>query len=179
MNCEKCGTKKATVFYKENLNGKIRALNLCAQCAEKLRQTGELEDFSSPFLNFLSPLISYREHAGTSLPVSPGKSRGTASQEKVCPACGQTLARLLETGYAGCETCYATFHDELRSALYAQNGCGGYAGPVPRSYREQQEKRRLLEKLRHELTQAVREERYEQAAGLRDRIRGLEAGGEG
>lgn len=43
MNCEKCGTKKATVFYKENLNGKIRALNICAQCAEKLRQAGELE----------------------------------------------------------------------------------------------------------------------------------------
>lgn len=178
MNCEKCGTKKATVFYKENLNGKIRALNLCAQCAEKLRQTGELEDFSSPFLNFLSPLISYREHAATSLPVTPGKSYGTAAQNKSCPACGQTLSGLLETGFAGCDTCYTTFRDELRSALFVQNGCGGYAGPIPRSYREQQEKKLLLDKLRQELTQAVREERFEQAAGIRDRIRGLEAGKE-
>ena len=170
MNCEKCGTKKATVFYKENLNGKIRSLNLCAQCAEKLRQTGELEDFSSPFLNFLSPLISYQEQ-GTAGFLSGicGKSSGTV-QDKVCPICGMTTQKLFAEGLAGCPSCYETFHDEI---VFAPNVRSAYTGEVPRCFREKQEKVRLLKDLKQQLGQAVTEERYEDAAKLRDRIRGL------
>ena len=47
MLCETCKKRTATVFYNENMNGKVRSYSLCGECAAKLREKGELQDITS------------------------------------------------------------------------------------------------------------------------------------
>ena len=42
MLCEKCKKNEATVFYRENVNGKEKNYSLCQKCAEKLEKKGEI-----------------------------------------------------------------------------------------------------------------------------------------
>ena len=46
MLCDTCGRKKAAVFYHENIGGRVRTFNLCPACADAMKKSGELEDFS-------------------------------------------------------------------------------------------------------------------------------------
>ena len=52
MLCEKCKKRTATVFYNENINGKTRSYSLCAECAAKMREAGELQDVTSMIGSF-------------------------------------------------------------------------------------------------------------------------------
>ena len=38
MLCTKCGKKEATVYYKQNITGKITDYNLCSECAAEIRK---------------------------------------------------------------------------------------------------------------------------------------------
>ena len=53
MLCDNCGKREANVRYTENINGKVRELNLCEECSEKLGIGGM--DFNMPidFSSFL------------------------------------------------------------------------------------------------------------------------------
>ena len=44
MLCEKCKKNEATNFYHENVNGRIRTMRLCGDCAKALEETGELTE---------------------------------------------------------------------------------------------------------------------------------------
>ena len=57
MQCERCNKKKATVFYRENINGRVKALRLCGDCVEVLEQAGELEDMGTVLSGVPSPLL--------------------------------------------------------------------------------------------------------------------------
>ena len=43
MKCEKCKQNEATFFYEETVNGKTRSYHLCRDCAEKMKESGELQ----------------------------------------------------------------------------------------------------------------------------------------
>ena len=42
MQCQRCSKKKATVFYRESVNGRVKTLRLCGECAEVLEQAGDI-----------------------------------------------------------------------------------------------------------------------------------------
>ena len=44
MKCEKCKQNEATFFYEETVNGKTRSYHLCRDCAEKMKESGELQE---------------------------------------------------------------------------------------------------------------------------------------
>ena len=56
MLCEKCKKRTATVFYNENINGKTKSYSLCAECAAKMREAGELQDVTSMIGSFAATL---------------------------------------------------------------------------------------------------------------------------
>lgn len=47
--CDKCGINEATVAYSENINGKVRKMNLCQNCANDI--LSEKEKFLDSFFN--------------------------------------------------------------------------------------------------------------------------------
>ncbi len=62
MVCQHCHQKQATVYYSQNVNGKVTEENLCAECAKK-RNVGMMSafDFSDLFTeSFVSRRIQNR-----------------------------------------------------------------------------------------------------------------------
>ena len=46
MKCEKCQKNEATVFYRENINGKEAKYHLCPKCASELEK--EIREMKNP-----------------------------------------------------------------------------------------------------------------------------------
>lgn len=173
MQCERCNKRKATVFYRENIGGRVKALRLCAECAEHLEQAGELEDMSTAISGFLSPL-ALTDDGVFALPFHPTLQSPARSARK-CPLCGATLTEIAAEGRVGCASCYDFFSDELSGAIRSAHGRSEHTGRVSAGHRARKEKAERLAGLRKQLKEAIATERFEAAVDLRDAIRALEA----
>ena len=171
MQCQRCNKKKATVFYRENIGGRVKALRLCGDCAQVLEQAGELEDMGTVLSVSPSPLLP-AEEGSSPLPPSPiATDKSSAS----CPHCGGDFTAMAASGQLGCPACYTVFAAELAAPLRILHGRVSHVGRVSAGYKARKETERRLLGLRERLKAAVSAEEYEQAAALRDEIRGLEA----
>ena len=171
MQCERCSKKKATVFYRENINGRVKALRLCGDCAEVLEQAGELEDMGTVLSGAPSPLL-VSEEGSWPINLSAGGEKPSPSS---CPVCGDELTQAAERGRLGCPACYSSFSAELVIPLRSLHGRAHHVGRVSAGYRARKETERRLLDLRAQLRSAVNAEEFEGAAALRDEIRRLEA----
>jgi len=153
MLCEKCGKRNATVMYTQIVNGKKSTLNICSQCA-----AGE-----SLFDNFGS-LLSF----GTR----------PEAQAAVCPCCGMTQAEFSRKGRMGCGKCYDTFRRQAKAMLQKIHGTSVHntvkEAPSPQKTEPVKKEKSELDILREKLQAAIAEEKYEEAAKLRDEIRSKE-----
>ena len=173
MQCEHCKKRKATMFYHENINGKTREFQLCSECAAAFRQTGELEDMSVRMERFTSPyLLGDGESLWTLWAVQP--PRKSSNTGRACQVCGQTVDDIKSTGRVGCETCYTTFEAELAPTLRGVHGGAVHVGRVPKSYRQKKEIQERIRRLKAQLSTAVSTQACDEAARLRDEIKGLE-----
>ncbi len=172
MLCERCNKKKATVFYRENIAGRVRALRLCGDCTEVLEAAGELEDISAAVAGFASPLFRAEEGAGIFPTVLPTEGRAGGLK---CPLCGMSAADISAAGKVGCAACYDTFGESLGHLVQTLHGKGGHVGHTSAKARVRREQQARLVRLRGELKEAVVAERYETAATLRDEIRAVES----
>ena len=173
MICERCNKKKATVFYRESIGGRTRALRLCGECAEELEQAGELEDISAAVAGFMSPCF-LSDEGSFPLPFQGAAKAGAAVSCK-CPVCGSTVGDIAAAGRVGCATCYTVFGKELAGAIRSAHGTAEHTGRVSAGYRARQERAERLTEMKKQLKEAVSNENYESAAELRDAIRALEA----
>ncbi len=173
MLCEKCKKKAATVFYQENINGKTKSYSLCEDCAEKLREKGDLQDFGNIMNGFVNPFSKLHEDFFNGFFGIP--ARISTSETKKCPNCGTTFREIAEGGKVGCPTCYETFRDELSDLIRSVHGTTTHTGQVPARHRAKQERNEKLKNLRNELKASIEKEEYEKAATLRDEIRKLES----
>lgn len=103
----------------------------------------------------------------------------TAKEEdgKQCPGCGSTLQQIFRIGRLGCSTCYDYFKDELSETIKrSQGGKLVHTGKRPKQYLSS-DKLGLLEKIKEcrvNMQEAIQQEKYEEAAQFRDRIKKLE-----
>ena len=116
---------------------------------------------------------------------------------RACPRCGMTSERFRKQGRFGCSECYSTFAVELKRVFKRIHGFQKHAGKGPENasldvarpssaegdvaeasatdaHVSVPEQAKDVEELRRSLEQAVRDEDYERAAELRDRIASLE-----
>lgn len=177
MLCEKCGKNNAEVFYSENVNGKVKKFALCHECAEKLRESGEI-DFSMPSVfsdGFTgSDFIGIGSLIGSML--SPVRKTEDTLSDKRCDLCQMTFSDFMREGKAGCPRCYETFGDELERTVAGIHGGTRHTGSVPAKFRKKKAEKERLESLRRQINEAVAAEDYERAAALRDEIRSIENG---
>lgn len=156
MLCDKCGKNHATTHIKTIVNGVIKEYNLCPFCAAK-------EGYST---NSLAGMLSsmFSEISSTDL----------LKYQTKCSVCGSTFSDIAKTGKAGCSECYTTFYNELLPYLKRLHGSTNHIGKVPGSIGTA-EKDETIEELKNELIKLVSEEKYEQAAVIRDKIKEIEA----
>ena len=183
MLCDNCGKREANIRYSENINGRKKELNLCEECSKKLGiekiDFNMPIDFSSFFGGFMDNLLEPEF-----MPMLE-----TLKTLK-CDKCGYTFENIANTGKLGCGNCYEVFEERLDQIIRKIQGADTHVGRIGKildnkitskaenkkdieksSNINKDEKESNLEKLQAKLKQAIREERYEDAAKLRDEIR--------
>ncbi len=163
MFCEKCNKNEATTFIKQNINGKKTEMHLCADCAKEMGMDNLFEPFSidSFFGNFLG--------------ASNAALNSIAGIER-CASCGSSFNDIVRSGRVGCADCYDKFFDKLEPSIRKLHGNIKHVGKNV-TYTEEQEpkeEKSELDKLKDELKQAVKNQEFEQAAVIRDKIKELE-----
>ena len=175
MLCDNCGKKEANVRYSENINGRKKELNLCEKCSQKLGISNI--DFSMP-IDFSSFFGGFIEDFRTPefMPLF------NEIKELKCNNCGYTFDDIANTGKLGCSICYDVFEQRLDPIIKRIQGDNRHIGRVGKIIDKKiSDKSNLdnkikneeskLEKLQEELKQAIKEERYEDAAKIRDEIK--------
>jgi protein arginine kinase activator len=165
MKCDFCD-KKATVFLTQLVEGQMKKVCLCDQCAKE-RGVTDPTGFS------LADLLLGGVAAGaTAAPI--GKPQiGSSGGGRKCPTCGFTLDDLRRVRRFGCSDCYSTFAEEVGHMVRGMHKGTSHIGKVPAGLMAMQVLHQRLEELRSRLDQAIASESYEEAAGIRDEIRNL------
>lgn len=101
-----------------------------------------------------------------------GRVRGRISIE--CPSCGCSKEKFEESGRFGCPECYQVFGPFLSPLLRKMHKGLRHVGKIPRRRVSPEVIEARVKELRAELERMVKFENFEEAARLRDEIRGLE-----
>ena len=158
MKCKFC-ENPATVHLTDIINKKKRELHLCEACARQHDLIPEpSQELNIPAL--LQFLISQ----------SPGELTARDANNDACPQCGLKYAQFRAQGRLGCPEDYEVFRAVLEPLLEKIHRHTKHTGKTPARFRDRQVEARKQE-LQGHLQDAIREERYEEAARLRDLIR--------
>jgi len=96
---------------------------------------------------------------------------------KACPVCKTTFAEFKKTGLLGCDRCYDEFKDIIESTLSQIQPSTVHKGKLSGAAGEKIQRRNELDEMKENLKRAILDERYEEAAVLRDKIKKLEQQG--
>ena len=197
MLCDNCGKNKANVKYLRNINGVKKEMNLCEECSKKLGITTDI-GFNMP-IDFSSFLGGFFEDFANSdfFTLLDGE------EELRCKGCNSTFEEIVNNGKFGCPQCYETFEDEIDSILKKIQGSNKHIGrlgkldkakvdednkntnnakdlnekdakTVSSSNNTKNKQIAKIEELKQTLKDLVKEEKYEEAAKIRDEIKELE-----
>lgn len=158
LKCDLCG-KPATVHLTQIVNSKMHKVDLCEACAQAKGVT-DPGGFSLADLLLKASLN----------PEAVGVGVGGAASGSVCPGYGFTPNDFKKHGRFGCPQCYSTFAGMVGPMLENMHKGTRHAGKVPVKAIE---RRTLLERvgeLETGLAEAIKAERYEDAARLRDEL---------
>lgn len=164
MLCEKCGKKTAVMKFNQTINNEKTTHYICEDCA--MEMMGSHLSFGSfdPFAAF----SGFFQNAPSVLP-----------RETVCPSCGLTYRRFLDTGKFGCAHCYEAFDAQLEPIFRKLHYATEYKGKRPDDSRlhlkrEAAPNREAAETpraaLERQIKEAVAVEDYETAARLKKEL---------
>lgn len=179
MLCDNCKKREANVRYSENMNGVKKELHLCEECSRRLGITDKM-DFRMPSFDFSNFFGSFLEDFSTSPDFMPLLSE---IKQIKCDSCNSTFNDIVNTGRYGCPNCYDVFEDRMDSILKKLQGANRHSGRLGKisdnkvKYQESEKNKidnankNKVEELQEKLKKAIKEERYEDAAKIRDEIK--------
>ncbi|MDD7363790.1 MAG: UvrB/UvrC motif-containing protein [Peptoniphilus sp.] len=168
MLCQHCHENEATITYTTVEGNQTKEMHVCRSCFEKLLKQ-QFPEAQVPPLDIqpvMQELLSLFNIGA-----------GAESEEKVCPKCHTKLETFRKTGMFGCDTCYDTFSEELEKILPRIQGARKHVGERPAKQEEEEIRDEKKADLKRQLDVAIADERYEDAAILRDEIKALQEAG--
>lgn len=185
MLCENCGENEANIKYTQIVNGVKKEMTLCSKCAEEMGIGIEKLNFNMP-INLSSFLGEFIGDVETNF------LQGIESETKLCKQCNMTYDDFVNTGKFGCADCYNVFNEQIDLLLKNIQGANRHIGrglnasnidnnskkvtpntQIKMKKNEEKKENNQLEQLEKELKIAIQEERYEDAAKIRDKIKKL------
>ncbi len=168
MKCQKCNKNEANTHVKRVINGEFEEYHLCSECAKEMGYSNVFSDFTSSFADDFNSLFgSFFENA------LPARTQATR-----CETCGTTYNDIASTGMMGCANCYDIFSDRILPTIRRIHGNTTHMGKNSISYRKVEDKDKPedkkqdeLTKLKAELDTAIKNQEFEKAAVLRDKIK--------
>lgn len=183
MTCEVCKEHEASVHLTQVVDGVVKKMHLCEQCAGK---SGV--DASGP-LSITDILVGM----GVPKPAAAKVAAEAESSgpERSCPRCHMRRSDFKKGGRFGCAECYEAFADELPPLLKQMHRGDRHVGKVPAARAGAAVRAKAapaakpapapkavmdeLPGLQVRLKNAVASENFEEAAGLRDQIEKLKS----
>lgn len=180
MKCENCGKNEANVKYTQIINGEKKQMFLCQECSAKLGIDSNIH-LNMP-INFSSFLSDFFDD------VSGISSMPIIGKALECPKCGLTFDEFMNTGKFGCSNCYSDFESRIDPILRSLQGATNHVGRIgtvkegnnvkQNLYDKMEEKQNAnlnkVDKLKEDLKNAIKEERYEDAAKIRDELKKID-----
>lgn len=154
LKCNLCD-QLASVHLTQILNNKIHKVDLCESCAQAKGVT-DPNGFS------LADLLVKTPFEGEA-----------ASGQLKCPTCGFGQSDFRKLGRLGCPDCYQVFESLLTPVLQNMHKGTSHKGKVPEKALQRRSMREQLATLEVEIQSAIKSERYEDAAKIRDQINQL------
>lgn len=154
MLCEKCKAKEATVHLTTVIDGQIKKMHLCEECAI---QSGV--DIKGP-LSITDLLLG----------LGVQKAQEATEAERTCPRCHMRRTDFKKTGRFGCAACYEAFAEELPPLLKAMHRSDHHTGKIPSRESRRVQASAELARLQQQMDKAIASENFEEAARLRDAI---------
>ena len=160
MRCEVCHLHDATRAVTRTVDGEPRELYVCDECARLEASPPAPEAPGAPDSHSMTDVLF-----SLGMPVPPSGKAADA----VCPVCGLSRGDLRASRRLGCPRCFETFETDVRTFLSSR------VPAAPRSREDPDEAMRARDaaRIRGQLDDAVREERYEEAARLVARLHAL------
>jgi len=158
MLCDVCKKQDASVYLTQIVDGKMQKVNLCESCSKE-------KGVSDPTGFALADLL---------LGLGAAQQIESGQPLQRCPVCGFTQADFKKTGRLGCSSCYDTFSEGLADLLKGMHKGVRHTGKVPSHLSRRFAMADRVKSLDAELQKAVKAEKYEDAARLRDEIRNIE-----
>ena len=174
MKCERCGQREANFSYYENINGYTKEMHLCEKCSQELGLGNIKFNMPMDFSNFFGDFIEEFK-TPEFMPLFNDE------KQLKCEQCGYTFEDIIKTGKFGCGNCYDTFADKIEPIIKKIQGSSQHIGRLGKisenkidiKPEKEEDKKELtqIEKLKEDLKKAIQEERYEDAAKIRDEIK--------
>lgn len=166
MLCENCSGREATTHIKKVENGRATQMNLCSECAASLGYGDIFGDFGLSLRDLFSNLFG-------------DSALMLADKTERCEKCGSSFNDIVKSGYVGCSECYRKFYDKLLPSVQRIHGKALHSGKKPVNLCKSEEKptvSSLIERLSAQMDEAVKNQNFEEAAALRDKINSLKGG---
>ncbi len=186
MLCQRCGKRQATVFFSKTVGNETTQAHLCEVCAQEQSQAyGGLNPLAfNPFAalsDFLNSFMNWNEGAITE--VNSGRAGSVAVDPQAqCPYCGYQLSTFRQNGRLGCTKCYEAFKGMLDPLIASIHGNVRHVEEVGEEGGKSESERVMAKspenpsakELRKKIEEAIKAEKYEEAARLRDEVKKLE-----
>ncbi len=174
MLCDNCGKNEAEIKLTQIINGRKTEMMLCRECANEMGIADLEIEMPIDISNFLGDYVLEDENEEF-LPFN-------INNELRCKKCNMSYNEFLSNGKFGCEECYKTFGNKIDIMLKRMQGTDRYLDKKAnnkegnrieeiKNENVEEKTNSKLEKLQIELKEAIKEERYEDAAKIRDEIR--------
>ena len=158
MLCYICQQNEATVHLAQIADGKMQKVDLCEACA---KEKGVQDATNVSLASVLMGLGIEDE-----IKIENEGAR--------CAACGFTQADFKKTGRLGCAECWTSFEPALKPLIKAMHKGQRHVGKIPARAAHTVVISEQIKTLNDNLDRAVQDEKYEDAALIRDKIRELE-----
>jgi protein arginine kinase activator len=182
LSCEGCGKDGEIVRLTKVVGGKVERRRLCRPCAAANGFVIEPEAFTPAPTQLPAAVNQFIGKMMEALESGLKIAEAKGEPARPCGECGITPGEFQKRGRLGCPHDYVAFEEDLDRLLLKIHGKNVHVGAAPARAKERQGRRRFvrerLEALKKELDGAVKAERFEEAANLRDRLKELERVGD-
>lgn len=176
MLCQNCNHNEANVRYTQIINGEKKEMFLCDKCSKELGIDEMKLSLPIDFSSFFGELLNEYDSSFMPLLQKPNQLK--------CDKCNMTYNEFMELGKFGCDHCYDAFSSRIDTILKRIQGSNRYTGKkaelneeMPKEIVKEEKvnsKEQTIQELKQELKRLVQEEKYEEAARVRDEIKKLE-----
>lgn len=163
--CHICSAS-ATVHLTQILNNQVHKIDLCEACAQK---KGVLNDDGFSLSNLIGKTLD------------PALASEACDKLLKCTSCGLSVSQLKKTGRLGCAQCYENLATVIHTVIKNLHKDNLHKGKVPSQQIKAKKTpkdilpapknvEQIVLQLHEQIKQAIKEERYEDAARYRDEI---------